>query len=110
MDTLDEARTGEVVRSYGAALYDLLLEMASLRRPPELYEAAAYPPAEAVAALPVLVDLTKLLGEHAADALGAHRLPRNLQVACEGALTAPPTGPWPGPSNGAGSTTSGTSD
>jgi hypothetical protein len=68
MDTLDEALTDEVVRSYGAALYDALLETAGLHcRLPELYQdAAAYPPGEAVIALPVLVDLTKLLREQAA--------------------------------------------
>jgi hypothetical protein len=37
MDTLDEALTDEVVRSYGAALYHALLETASLHgRLPEL--------------------------------------------------------------------------
>jgi hypothetical protein len=46
MDTLDEALTDEVVRSYGAALYDLSLETVALHcRLPELYEdAAATPP------------------------------------------------------------------
>ena len=67
MDTLDEALTDEVVRSYGATLYRLLLETASLHcRLPEFYEdTAAWPADEALMALPVLVDLTKLLREHA---------------------------------------------
>jgi hypothetical protein len=68
MDGLEEALTGEMVRAYGAALYDTLLETADLHsRLPELYEdAAAYPLDEAVVALPVIVDLTKLLREQAA--------------------------------------------
>ena len=68
MDILDEVLTDEVVRSYGAALYAALREAATLHeRLPELYDdAAAWPPEEAVVALPVLVDLTKLLREHAA--------------------------------------------
>lgn len=67
MDTLDRALTEEVVRSYGAALYNDLLEISSLHcRLPELYEdAAAYPSDEVVVALPVLVELTKQLREHA---------------------------------------------
>ena len=68
MDILDEVLTDEVVRSYGAALYAALREAATLHGLlPELYDdAAAWPPEEAVVALPVLVDLTKLLREQAA--------------------------------------------
>jgi hypothetical protein len=67
MDTLDQALTEQVVRSYAGALYDDLLDVASLhRRLPELYEdAAAWPPDEASVALAVLVELTGRLHEHA---------------------------------------------
>jgi hypothetical protein len=91
MDTLDEALTGEVVRSYGAALYATLLETASLHcRLPELYEdAAAYPPDEAVAALPVLVDLTKLLREQAAAIRELIDCLDHLQIGLRGGFDRP---------------------
>jgi hypothetical protein len=91
MDTLDEALTDEVVRSYGAALYDVLLETAALHcRLPELYEdAAAYPADEAVAALPVLVDLTKLLREQAAATRELIDCLDHLQVGLRGGFDRP---------------------
>jgi hypothetical protein len=91
MDILDEALTDEVVRSYGAALYAALRETASLHGLlPELYEdAAAWPPDEAVIALPVLVDLTKLLRQHAADTWELIVSLEHLKVGLRGGLDRP---------------------
>jgi hypothetical protein len=91
MDTLDEALTDEVVRCYGAALYGALREAASLHGLlPELYEdAAAWPPEEAVVALPVLVDLTKLLREHASDAWELIVSLEHLKVGLRGGFDRP---------------------
>jgi hypothetical protein len=91
MDTLDEALTDEVLRSYGAALYRALLGTASLHgRLPALYEdAAAYPPDEAVVALPVLVDLTKLLREQAAATRELIVSLDHLQVGLRGGYARP---------------------
>jgi hypothetical protein len=82
MDTLDQSLAEQVVRSYGAAVYNDLLDVSSLhRRLPELYEdAAAYPASEMLVTLPWLVELTKQLREHATAT-------RELIVALERAKT-----------------------